>query len=131
VKKILLLIVIGIAVFVAIYRQRIYVWDPIASVTRDGVKQGGVRVMINYSNDVLVQDSNTHKTYLVQTWDKVAKYSLGPLKCVEYLACMADGDQASGEPVVARRAGFAGVAMTNRRVEFLDQNAAVVNVWLR
>jgi hypothetical protein len=137
VRKLLLLIAIGLLVFAAIDRQRIYVWDPIASVTRDGVKQGSVRVMINYSNDVLMDDNSTEKRrlYLVQNWNKSAEVSTGPLKCVQYLACMADADQASGEKIVpgsrGRREAFEGVTMTNKRVEFVDETGALVVVALR
>jgi hypothetical protein len=137
VKKLLLLLAIGLLVFAAIDRQRIYVWDPIATVTRDGVKQGSVRVMINYSNDVLMDDNSTEKRrlYLVQHWNKTAEFSTGALKCVEYLACMADGDQASGEKIVpgswGRREAFEGVTMTNKRVEFVDETGALVVVALR
>jgi hypothetical protein len=137
VKKLLLLIVLGLAVFVVVYRQRVFMWDPIATVTRDGVKQGSVRVMINYSNDVLIDDRSTEKRrmYLVQNWNKVAQYSEGPLKCVQYLACMTDADQATGEKVTSgsrgRREPFEGVTMTNKRVEFVDENGELVVVALR
>ncbi len=136
-KRLLLLIAIGLLVFAAIYRQRIYVWDPLATVTRDGVKQSSVRVMINYSNDVLMDDNSTdrRRLYLVQNWNITAESSTGPLKCVQYLACMADADQASGEKIVpgsrGRREAFEGVTMTNKRVEFVDETGALVVVALR
>ena len=136
-RKLLLLIAIGLLVFAAIYRQRIYMWDPLATVTRDGVKQGSVRVMINYSNDILMDDNSTGKRrlYLVQGWNKMAEFSTGPLKCVQFLSCMLDGDQASGEKIVpgsrGRRDAFEGVTMTNKRVEFVDETGALVMVALR
>jgi hypothetical protein len=137
VRKLLLLIAIGLLVFAALRRQRIYLWDPLASVTRDGVKQGSVRVMINYSNDVLMDDNSTgeRRLYLVQHWNKTAQASTGPLKCVQYLACMADADQASGEKIApgsrGRREPFEGVTMTDKRVEFVDETGALVVVALR
>jgi hypothetical protein len=137
VRKLLLLILIGLIVFVAVYRQRIYVWDPIATVTRDGVKQGNVRVMINYSNDVLIDDGSRDQRviYLVQSWNKTAEYSSGPLKCIRFLACMTDADQASGDKLVTgsrgKRDAFEGVTMTNKRVEFVDEHGALVRVMLR
>jgi hypothetical protein len=137
VKKFLALLTLLLVVFVVIYRQRIFLWDPIATVTRDGVKQGGVRVMINYSNDVLVDDksTDTRRLYLVQHWNQVAEYSTGPLKCIQFLACMTDAEHATGEKVTpgARggRAPFDGVTMTNKQVEFLDESGALVSISLR
>ena len=136
-KKLLLLLTVALVVFVAVYRQRIYVWDPLATVSRDGVKQGSVRVMINYSNDILMDDGSTsiRRIYLVQQWNKVAQFSTGPLRCIEYLACMTDGDQASGDKVDpgsrGRREPFEGVTMTNRRMEFVDEHGNLVEVLLR
>jgi len=137
VKKIILLIGLALVVFAVTYRQRIYVWDPLATVSRDGMKQSGVRVTINYSNDVLVDDGSTgkHTIYLVQNWNKVAEYPTRPLHCIEYLACMTDADQAAGDKVTpgsrGKREPFEGVTMTNRRVEFVDEGGNLVAVVLR
>ena len=136
-RKLLLLLVIALAIFVAVDRQRIYVWDPIATVTRDGVKQGDVRVMINYSNDVLIDDGSTdvREIYLVQNWNKTAEDSTGPLQCIRFLACMTNADQATGLKLVpgsrGKRDAFEGVTMTNKRVEFVDEHGALVAVLLR
>ncbi len=136
-KKILVLLGLALVVFVAIYRQRIYVWDPLATVSRDGVKQGGVRVMINYSNDVYLDDTSTDKRrlYIVQNWDKAAIYPIGTLRCIQFLACMTEADQAAGTSVSpgprGKRAPFEGVTMTNKQVEFVDERGALVDVELR
>lgn len=136
-KKLLLLLALALAVFAVVYRQRIYVWDPLATVSRDGVKQGGVRVMINFSNDVLMDDDSTNlrRIYLVQQWNKVAQFSTGPLRCIEYLACMTDADQAPGDKVEpgsrGRREPFEGVTMTSKRIEFVDEHGNLVEVLLR
>ena len=135
-KKILLLLTIALVVFVAVYRQRIFLRDPIATVTRDGLKQGNVKVMINYSNDVLMDDGSTdsRRIYLVQHWNQVAQYSMGPLKCFSGLACFTDGEHASGEkvtPLARAKPSQAGVTMTNRRVQFVDETGALVAVGLR
>ena len=134
-KKILLLLGLALVVFAVVYRQRIYMWDPLATVSREGVKQSGVRVMINYSNDVLVDDGSTDKRtiYLVQHWNKAAEYATA-LRWIEYLACMTDADQATGDTLTpgsrGRREPFEGVTMTNRRVEFVDEHGALVAVVL-
>jgi hypothetical protein len=124
VKKLLALLTLALVVFVVVYRQRLFLWDPIASVTRGGAKVSGVRAMINYSNDVLVQDKG--RMYLVQQWDSTAKTTVGPLKCVKYLACMTDADHAAGEAI--KPGGR--VSMTSKAVEFVDENGAAVRVVL-
>ena len=135
-KKLLLLLVVALVVFVVVYRQRIYVWDPLATVSRDGVKRGSIRVMINYSNDILMDDGSTNirRIYLVQQWNKVAQFSTGPLRCIEYLACMTDAVHATGEKLEpgsrGRREPFEGVTMTNKRVEFVDEHGTLVEVLL-
>lgn len=136
-KKIIGLILLAIIVFVVIYRQRIFLRDPLATVTRDGVKMGGVYTMINYSNDVLVDDSSgaVHRIYLVQNWNKVDATPTAPLKCINGVACMTNADQATAAAVPVgsrgRRSAFEGVTMTNKRVEFVDEDGALVDVTLR
>lgn len=136
-KKLLLLLGVALMVFVVTYRQRIYVWDPLATVSRDGVKQGSVRVMINYSNDIMMDDDSTNirRIYLVQGWDMAPKFFIGPLRCIEYLACMTDADRATGDKVApgsrGRREAFEGVTMTSQRIEFVDERGALVEVLLR
>jgi hypothetical protein len=137
VKKLLALIFLGLIVFVLVYRQRVFVRNPLATVTRDGVKVGDTRVMINYSNDVLLDDASVGKRriYIVQNWDKVAKSMKSTLRCIQGLACMTESDQAAGVPVAmgsrGRRSAFEGVTMTNKRVEFVDEDGALVEVVLR
>jgi hypothetical protein len=93
--------------------------------------------MINYSNDVLLQDGSKpeHRLYLVQNWNKVAGVPTVPLKCIMGVACMTDADQASATKLEigtrGRRAAFEGVTMTNKRVEFVDEEEALVAVMLR
>jgi hypothetical protein len=56
VKKLFVLLALGFAVFVWVYRERLFLRDPLGVVERDGVKEDGARVFINYSNDVLMWD---------------------------------------------------------------------------
>ena len=53
-KKIIALIALALIVFAVVYRQRLFLRDPLGSVTRDGVKEDGAQVFINWSNDVLL-----------------------------------------------------------------------------
>ena len=136
-KKLLALLVIVFAVFLYLNRFRVFLRDPIAGVTRDGVKVDGARVMINYPNDILLQDLSGGKSrlYLVQHWNKAVGSPSVALKCVQDIACRTDADQASTYPVAAgsrgRRSPFEGVTMTDRRVEFVDEDGALVVVVLR
>ncbi len=136
-KKFIVLLGVALLVFVVIYRQRVYVWDPLAAVTRDGVKQGGIRVMINFTNDTLIDDKSTDKRriYLVQNWNKQPIYPLGELRCIQFMACMTAADQVAGDKVIpgahGGRAPLEGVTMTNKRVRFVDERGALVDVELR
>ena len=136
-KKFLALVTLVLIVFVVLHRQRIFLRDPLATVTRDGVRVSGVTVMINYSNDVLLQDASAgkHRLYLVQNWNKQAEFPTASLTCVQGLACMTDADQATATAIVpgsrGRRPAWEGVTMTNRRVEFVDEDGALVQVVLR
>jgi hypothetical protein len=136
-KKLLALVVLALVVFVIVYRQRIFLRDPLATVTRDGEKVSGVAVMINYSNDVLLQDHSAgkYRIYLVQNWNKQAEVPATALTCVQGLACMTDADQAAAMAIVpgsrGRRPAFEGVTMTNRFVEFVDEDGDLVRVVLR
>ena len=138
-KKPIALLIVALVVFLAIYRQRVFVRDPLATVTRDGLKVGSVPVMINYANDVLVQDRSSDadglRVYLVEHWNMAVGTPALALKCIQGVACMTDADQATERAVVAgsrgRRPAFEGVTMTNKRVEFVDENGALVEVTLR
>ncbi len=136
-KKLVGLAFLAFIVFVLIYRQRVFLRDPLATVTRDGHKQAGVGVMINYNNDILMDDGSSaqHRIYLVEGWNKVPQFLVTTLKCIHGIACMTDADQARGAPVPAgprgRRSAFEGVTMTNRKVEFVDEDGALVEVTLR
>jgi hypothetical protein len=136
-RKLIAVMVLALVVFVVIYRQRLFLRDPLATVSRDGVKVSGVAVMINYSNDVLLDDHSAGKSrlYLVQNWNKQAEVPTAALTCVQGLACMTDADQATATAITpgsrGRRPAWEGVTMTNRRVEFVDEDGDLVQVLLR
>ena len=131
-KKLLGLIVLGVVVFVVVYRQRLFLRDPLATVTRNGVKVGDVGVMINYSNDVLLDDDSTatRRLYLVQHGNAAAGVPTAVMKCVQGLGCMTDADRATVALLTVRR-DARPVAMTDRVVEFVDEDGVAVKVTLR
>ncbi len=127
-KKIFLLLTLGLIAFVWVDRERIYIWDPIATVTRDGVKQEHVRTMINWSNDVFLDDASAvpARMYVVQHWDMALKYPTAIKGCIQYLACLADADHASGDAIRT-----ATVKAESNGWEFMDEHGALVKVTLR
>ena len=135
-KKLLLLLGLAMVAFVVLYRQQLYVWDPLATVTRDGINQSSVRVMINFANDILMDDTSIspRRIYLVQHWNETAQFETGQLRCIEYLACMTDAAQATATKLIpgprGKREPYEGVTMTDRRVKFVDEHGALVEVVL-
>lgn len=136
-KKISALLTLLLVLFIVVNRQRVFLRDPLATVTRDDTKQSNVEVLINYSNDVLLEDASEgrQKVYLVQNWNRLAAVPSAPLVCLRNLACMTNADQPSATAIVpggrGSRPPFEGVTMTNREVEFVDEDGSLVKVMLR
>ena len=136
-KKLIALLVVGFVVFLVVYKQRIYLRDPIAKVTRDGQPVEATQVMINYPADLLLLDKSDgrNRIYLVQHWNMALGTPTAPVKCFQGLTCMTNADQATEAMVLVgargRRPAFEGVTMTDRRVEFVDEDGALVQVVLR
>jgi hypothetical protein len=116
-----------LVVFVAVFRQRIFLRDPLGKVERNDVAQDGARVYINYSNDVLVEDGSTHGFLLVQNWNGIPGVPKH-LACFTGLACWTDADEATMFPVGA---AAARAAMSAKEVTFNDEAGAGMKVQLR
>jgi hypothetical protein len=126
-KKIILLLVVVAAVFVVWNRQRLYVRDPFGSVMRDGVKEAGAQVLINYSNDVLVQNYTAPMyVQLVQHGDRVG--TPAEMHCVAYVACLMDADEPA---FVMTEEGAKVSTMTGKVVAYRDAKGRNVVVTLR
>lgn len=125
-KFIALLILVGV-VFVVWNRGRIYVRDPLGSVLRDGVKEQGAQVLIDYSNDVLLQNYNAPMyVTLIQHGDRVG--TPAEIHCVAYVACLLDADV----PAFSSADTGAKVAtMTGKVVEYRDADGRDTVVALR
>ncbi len=136
-KKLIGLLIVGFVVFLFVYRERLYLRDPIAKVSRDGKVVSSSQVMINYPNDVLLLDHSDgrNRIYLVQHWNLLLGTPTVPVKCLQQVACMTDADQATEAKVQVgsrgSRSPFEGVTMTPRLVEFVDEDGALVEVVLR
>lgn len=132
-RRFLILLTVAIVVFVAVFRQRLFLWDPLAKVTRDGVVDPDARVKINYSNDVLLDDATPghRRLYVVQNWNHAAAIP-ARMKCVGTMVCLTEADQVPGELLqVGRRGAAVAVTMSNKEVRFADEDGAVVEVKLR
>jgi hypothetical protein len=128
---VLFLLVLGL---ILLNRQKVFVRDPLATVYRNEVKQSGVEVFINYSNDVLMQregDSGSYWT-LVQGWNKVPG-TPALLRCLRWMACLTDADHATTLPVAGNGKGKydARVSMTSRELSFVEGDGAALRVDLR
>jgi hypothetical protein len=128
-KKILILGTALLLVFVAVFRQRIFVRDPLGKVERNGVAQDGARLYINYSNDVLVEDSAAHRFVLVQGWSALPGVPQH-LFCLTGLVCWTDADRAAVFPVEGV-GGKTRAAMNAKEVMFVDDAGAAVRTTLR
>jgi hypothetical protein len=128
-KRILIVGTLLLATFVAVFRQRIFVRDPLGKVERGGVAQDGTRVYINYSNDVLMEDSARHQFVLVQGWNALPGVPQH-LFCLTGLMCWTDGDKAAVFPVEGV-GGKTPAVMSAKEVLFVDESGAKVRVALR
>ncbi len=128
-RRILIVGTLLLVVFVAVFRQRIYVRDPLGKVERGGVAQDRTRVYINYSNDVLVEDAARHRFVLVQGWS--ARPGVPQrLFCLTGLMCWTDADKAAVFPVEGV-GGRTPAVMSAKEVTFVDESGARVRVGLR
>jgi hypothetical protein len=118
-----------LVVFVGVFRQRIFLRDPLGKVERNGVAVDGARLFINFSNDVLVEEPGTERRYLVQGWSGLPGVPQ-ILGCVQGLVCWTDADHAAVFPLDGRGAGARAV-MSAKEVAFADETGARVRVQLR
>ena len=131
-KKIVIGGLVILIVVLVVFRQRLFLRDPIAKVERNGLQQTEYRVYMNYFNDILVEDLAQDRRYLVQARNGVpmAPGIPGHLGCVRGLACLTEGSDAATDPLGGR--GYApAVEMTNAYVTFLDGDGASMRVSLR
>jgi len=133
-KKLFILAFLILMALILLNRQRVYVRDPLAKVYRGTQKQDGVQVYINYSNDILLIKENDPGPYrtLVQSWNK-SPGTPTELKCIHWMACLADADHASIIPIAPANKGNYDpqVVMSNRQVSFMNIDGTPTRVELR
>ena len=128
-KRILIVGALLLVVFVVVLRQRIFVRDPLGKVERSGVAQDGTRLYINYSNDVLVEDSARQQFVLVQGWNALPGVPRH-MFCLTGLMCWTDADKAAVFAVEGV-GGKTPAVMSPKEVRFVDESGTKVRVGLR
>ena len=125
-KKLLLLIIVALVVFVVVERQKLYLRDPLATVTVDDVVQSDNRVYINYSDEVMVEHTVSPVTLTIVQKNQhigIPTYQ----RCLRFVGCLTDANPAS---LVQTMKGPVG-EMSNRLVEYRDDDGHDVKVKLR
>jgi hypothetical protein len=84
---------------------------------------------INYSNDVLVEDSTRHQFVLVQGWNALPGVPQH-LFCLTGMMCWTDADKAAVFPVEGT-GGKTPAVMSAKEVMFVDELGARVRAALR
>jgi hypothetical protein len=129
-KRFLVLSGIILIVLVAIYRQRLFLRDPLAKVYRNEARQEGLRVYINYSNDILVQDSGGVPLYMVQHWNESPGFPQ-ELRCLRGMVCWTDHDHATLAPLAKAGNPAPSTTMSDREVTFRQGDDSTIRVTLR
>ena len=127
-RRLLLLLTLVLIVLIAVYRDRLYLRDPLGRLTRDGAPQTDARVFINFENDVLVQEKGGTEMFVVQHWNHLEAVP-ADLTCIQGLLCIAPADRlidTAGTTITRKAAG-----MTDRAVNFIDSQGHAVQVTIR
>jgi hypothetical protein len=86
-KKLLFVLLVVLIAFLYINRHRVYVRDPLASLTRNGVTEPGAQVFINHANEVLIENDNPPiYTTLIQHGLPIG--APARIYCLHWLICM-------------------------------------------
>ena len=126
-KKLIGLLLLVAIVFLVYHRQRVYIRDPLGGVTRDGVKEPGAQVFINYSNDVLIE--NDHVPIYVTLVQHGQPAGLpGNIGCIHFVVCMTDADVAT---LIYTESTTGAESMSATAVKFRDARGRETVVKLR
>jgi len=123
-KKIIAAIALVLIVLAVIYRQRLYVRDPLGSVTRDGVHEDGAQVYVNFTDEVLLENDNPPAGTPGQMTLTLVQHArpIGlpkQIHCLHWLICLTDADEAT---LVAADPGTYIESMSSKQVVFHDYN---------
>ena len=127
-KRVVIVDVVLLVVVAVVYRQRLFLRDPLGKVERNGMRVDGARVFINYYNDVLVQSAEGGQLYLVQRGSVPG--TPVKLSCVRGMMCWTEADGAATVPL-GRVDYRPNLVMSSKEVTFQDGNDDGVRVVLR
>jgi hypothetical protein len=129
VRNILIAATVLLIISVAIFRQRIFLRDPLGKVERNGIRQDATRVFINYSNDVLLEDLTRNNRYLVEGWNNVPGVPKH-LACITGLVCWTEENEAEVF-ALGDAPNQVHAAMSAKEVVFEDETGAPIRIKLR
>ena len=137
-KRIFLLLFLIALFFVLLNRERVFLRDPLAHVDTTApqpgsapVRQTGVQVYINYSNDVLLsKESSPGYMLLIQHSNKTPGSPV-QIHCIHWMACLTDAPEATILPLQAIGSYDPKVQMSNTEVDFTNPQGERFQVRLR
>ena len=127
-RRFLVLVVLAVIALAVVYRDRLYLRDPLGKIARDGVEQTNAAIYINYDNEVLVREKGGAEMFVVQHWNGLPATPAG-LTCIEGLLCVTPADRVMD--VGRTTSKQAAAEMSNRAVAFTDAAGAKVLVTIR
>ncbi len=127
-RKVAIVGVVLLVVVAGVYRQRLFLRDPLGTVERNGMRVDGARVFINYYNDVLIQSADGGQPYLVQRGSVPG--TPAKLSCLRWMMCWTEADSAATVPL-GKVAYRPNLVMNSKEVTFQDGNDDGVRVVLR
>ena len=117
-KKWIALALVVVVILAAYNRNRIFVRDPLGSVARNGAKEAGAQIYVNFSNDALIENDNPPMYVLLVQHDNHAGSPI-ELHCLHWLLCMTDADAATlTQPPLS----VAIEEMTGKAIRFIDSD---------
>jgi hypothetical protein len=127
-KRVVVVGVLLLVVIAVVYRQRLFLRDPLGKVERNGMRVEGARVFINYFNDVLIQSADGGQPYLVQRGSMPG--TPVKLSCLRGMMCWTEADSAATVPL-GKVDYRPNLVMSSKEVTFQDGNDDGVRVVLR
>ena len=117
-KKWIALALVVVVILSAYNRNRIFVRDPLGSVARNGAKEAGAQIYVNFSNDALIENDNPPMYVLLVQHDNHAGSPI-ELHCLHWLLCMTDADAAT---LTQPPPSVAIEEMTGKAIRFIDSD---------
>lgn len=115
-RRIIVLLLIVLAGFVAWNRHRLFVRDPLGNVVRNQAQESGAQVYMNFDSDVLIENDNPPMYVEVIAHDNHTGVPQ-KLHCIHYIACLMDADVPTLLPMPG---GISVELMNSKLVQFRE-----------